>query len=103
MTRDAIGALLASIDPDIRHYWTACQGHPYTYWEESARLPLMSDDGHEEGWRFYVHRFAEVEDDPIADALFRILDATPEITVRETVTPDMDTDLIHHIFECEAV
>ena len=43
MTLAEIQTLLVSADPDIKHYYTDRAG-AYSYWEETQRLPLTSDD-----------------------------------------------------------
>lgn len=104
MTLSAIKALVAAVDPAVRHYWSAADGTDYTVWEETERLPLAADDRHiEQGWVFYVHRFTKTENDAIAAQLFQALDALPEIAVAETVDQEPDTGYIHHILRCEGV
>ena len=100
MTLAEIQTLLVSIDPDIKHYYTDRAG-AYTYWEETQRLPLTSDDQHEEAWRFYVHRYTQDPWDQLAQHIFLVLDQDPRITVRHTVAYDADNDYIHHIYDCE--
>jgi len=39
--------------------------------------------------------------DPVAIALFRILDADPRVAVIHTIDFDQDSGYIHHIYECE--
>ena len=102
MTVDEIKALLVSVDPSIKHYFTMGKGPAYTYWAEDKRLPLVSNDRHsDEGWRFYVHRFTKREDDPIATALFQALDADDRVAVSRQTDYEADTGYIHHIFTCE--
>lgn len=101
MTLEDIRKLLTQADIGIRHYFSMEKEKDYTYWEETRRLPFTSDDGHDEGWRFYVHRYTRQENDRVAADLFRILDAHPGIAVTETIDHDPDTGYIHHIFECE--
>jgi len=104
VTKAEIKALLITVDPNIRHYWSAGDGEPYTVWEETDRLPLVGDDHHaEEGWVVYVHRYTKDENDSVAAALFALLDSAPEIAVSETVDQEPDTGYIHHIFRCEVV
>lgn len=104
MTLADIKAVLAAVDPDVRHYWSAANGEDYTAWDETDRMDLTGDDHYiEEGWVFYVHRFTKREDDPIAAQLFAALDNAPEIAVSETVDEEPDTGYIHHIFRCECV
>lgn len=104
MTLTNIRELVASIDPNIRHYFSMGTGEAYTYWEETERLPLVADNHHiEEGWRFYVHRFTKTETDAIADLIFSTLDNDPRVSVRHTVDHEDDTGYIHHIFECEGI
>lgn len=101
MTLSDIQALVASVDPEARHYFSTGKGQPYTYWEETSRLPLMSDDVHQEAWRFTVHRFTKAEDDAVAAALFAALDADPGVAVAHNVDYEPDSGYIHHIFSCE--
>lgn len=102
MTLAEIKTVLASVDPDVRHYYSLGTGEAYTCWEETQRLPLAGDDTHcETGWRFYVHRFTRTEEDAIAEALWSTLDQHPSIAVQHTVTFEQDTGYIHHIFACE--
>ena len=101
MTIADIKSLLVSVDPSVSHYFSISSQKDYTYWEETKRLPSISDDVHQEAWRFYVHRYTHLEDDPVADALFRALDADPRIAVAHTVDPIREEGIIHHIFECE--
>ena len=106
MTLSEIRTLLASVDPEIKHYFSAADGKNYTYWEETQRLPFMADDRHDPAdaaWRFYVHRFTKTENDPVAPALFKALDESTGIAVRWTVDFEPDTGYIHHIFECEGM
>lgn len=101
MTLQEIQALLASIDPDIRHYFSMEENKDYSFWEETRRLPFMADDVHEEAWAFYVHRFTKQENDEIAQAFFSTLDADPRVAVRHTVDFLQEDGYIHHVFECE--
>lgn len=106
MTLSAIQTLLASVDPEIKHYFSAANGRNYTYWEESQRLRTVADDRHnpeDVAWKFYVHRFTKIEYDPLADALFTALDQSTGITVRWLVDPERVSGYIHHIFECEGM
>lgn len=104
MTLSDIKALVASVDPEARHYYSAADGTDYTVWEETARLPLVGDDRHiAEGWTVYVHRFTKQEDDAIAAALFAALDAAPEVAVSHTTDMEPDTGYIHHIYSCQFV
>lgn len=101
MTLEAIRTLLVSVVPDIKHYFTDSTALAFSYWEETERLPMLSDDRHETAWRFYVHRYTQSEDDLISDQLFETLDQDPRITVRYTVDYDQDSGYVHHIYECE--
>ena len=105
MTLGDIRTLLVSADPNIRHYFSmhGSEG-PYSYWEETRRLPFVGDDTHpaaEQAWRFYVHRYTKTENDNIAAAIFSTLDGDPRTTVRWTTDFDRDSGFIHHVFECE--
>ena len=101
MTTQDIRTLLVSADPKISHYFSVNTDRDYTYWKETKRLALTSDDGHDEAWRFYVHRFTRDEHDPVAELIFRTLDTDPRVTVSHTTDFEQDTKYIHHIFECE--
>ena len=101
MTLGDIRTLLVSVDPGIRHYFSTEIDRDYTYWEETRRLSFMADDKHLEAWRFYVHRFTRDEFDPIAQRLFKALDADPRTTVIHRTDFEEDTGYIHHIYECE--
>lgn len=104
MNLDEIAAILATIDPEIRHYWTMGTGKPYTWWTEKQRLDIMGDDHHtEDAWAFEVHRFCVDEADPIPRAIFYALDSLPHVTVRWLNEPETDTDYVHHVFDCEVV
>lgn len=102
MTLREIQTLLAEIDPDIRHYFSASQDRDYTYWEETKRLPILSDDRHEEAWRFYVHRFTRDQYDPVTARIFARLDADERIAFSHEIDVT-DDHWLHHIFACEAV
>ena len=101
MTLSEIRALLVSVDPDIRHYFSMSDADAYTYWEETQLLPFTSDDRHDEAWRFYVHRFTKDEADTVAAALYTALDTDPRVTVIHTTDYETDSGYIHHIFQCE--
>lgn len=102
MTLKEIRDLLVSIDPDIRHYFTAGSGRDYTYWEQTDRLALTADNRHEEAWRFYVHRFTRDEFDPLTRRIFETLDADPRTAVSQTDDYEPESGYIHHIFTVEA-
>lgn len=102
MTLEQIRAFLVAVDPDIKHYFTMSDDGAYSYWEETSRLPFTADGRHQDGWRFYVHRFTRQEGDQMALALFNALDADFRIAVRWTIGFDKESGYIHHIFECEA-
>lgn len=102
MTLGEIRDLLVSVDPDIRHHFSAEETVDYTYWENTRRLPLIADDRHEEAWAFTVHRFTRDEFDPIAGRLFTALDTEPNVTVRYTgPVYEPDSGYLHHIYDCE--
>ena len=104
MTLSDIKTLLASADPDIRHYFSMSSGDAYSFWEEVRRMRFTADDAHgssDQAWRFYVHRYTMTEDDTVAQAIFNALDADPRTTVRWITDYDKQTGYIHHIFECE--
>lgn len=101
MTLSDIRTLVVSVDPVARHYFSTETDSDYTYWEETQRLPFVADDAHDEGWRFYVHRFTKDEFDPIARLLFETMDADPRVAVTYRTDYEPNTGYIHHIFECE--
>lgn len=101
MTLGDIRTVLVGIDPHISHYFSVQEDKDYSYWEETQRLPLTSDQRHDEGWHFYVHRFTKDEFDPVARRMFEALDGNDRVTVSHTVDFDRDAMMIHHIFECE--
>lgn len=101
MTLSEIKALLGRADPDIRHYFSMSDAEAYTYWTETQQLALTADDKHDEGWRFYVHRFTRDENDATAAAIFSALDGDPRIAVRRRTEYERDSGYIHHIYECE--
>ena len=101
MTLSDIRTMLVAVDPDIRHYFSTEKEKDYTYWEETQRLGLTSDNRHDEGWIFYVHRFTRDEFDPVARALFFTLDADPRTAVIHRTDYEPDSGYIHHIFECQ--
>lgn len=96
-----IEALVGGVDAQARHYFSMSTADAYTYWEETQRLPLVSDDRHQEAWRFYVHRYTKDEGDATAAALYTALDTDPRTTVIYTTDYDDESGYIHHIFQCE--
>ena len=101
MTLSDIETLIGGIDAEARHYFSMSTGGAYTYWEETQMLPIISDDRHQEAWRFYVHRFTKDENDSTAAALFSTLDADPRTTVIHSKDYDPDSGYFHHIYQCE--
>lgn len=101
MTLGDIRAVLTAVDPAVRHGFSMEETEDYTYWEETKQLGLISDDRHDEAWRFYVHRFTRDEYDAVAPRLMAALDEDDRITVSHTVDHDPEDGWIHHIFECE--
>lgn len=101
MTLEDIRLLVVGVDQNARHYHSMSAEDAYTYWEETQRLPMISDDRHEEAWRFYVHRFTQDETDQTAAALYAALDGDPRVTVAHTVDHDPEDGTIHHIYQCE--
>lgn len=101
MTTAEIKALIITVDSNARHRFSMAKGEDYTYWEETRRLPLISDDLHEEAWAFVVHRFTKSDADTVAPALFTALDGDPRVAVKWIQDYDPDTGYIHHIFDCE--
>lgn len=101
MTREEIRTMLVAVDPAIRRGFSMEKEEDYTYWEEPRRLPLLSDDVHDEAWRFYVHRYTQDEADPVAERLMEALEADDRVSVSHTIDYDREEGWIHHIFECE--
>lgn len=104
MTLNDIRDMLVSVDPDIKHYFSAAEGEAYSYWEETQRIPFVGNDRYpsgDEAWRFYVHRYTKTSGDQIALAFFETLDEDVRTAVRWTIDFENDTGYIHHIFECE--
>lgn len=101
MTLTDIRDLLVSVDPDIKHYFTDSNADAFSYWEETRRLSMFSDDRHEDAWRFYVHRYTKAENDVVASQLFDTLDQDPRIAFQYAVDFDADSGYIHHIYDCE--
>ena len=102
MTVNDIKALVAGVDPQAGHYFSAYAGsEAYTVWNELQLLPFLADDGHEEGWHFQIDRFTKSEEDAIVPALDAALRAHPGIAYAHLVDPEPDTGYIHHIFDCE--
>ena len=101
MTLSDIATLIGTTDSKARHYFSMSTDQAYTYWEETQRLSLTSDDRHDEGWRFYVHRYTKDAADSTAVTLYTTLDADPRVTVIHTVDYDADSGYIHHIYDCE--
>ena len=102
MTLREIKTLVVSADPDIRHYFSEEKGRDYSYWEEIRRLAFMSDDRHEEAWRFAVHRFTRAENDPVAKRILDVLDGDDRVAVAYEVAVQ-DDGWIHHIYICEGL
>lgn len=100
MTLEDIRLMLVAVDPDIKYGFSMQKG-AYSYWEAQQQLPFTADDRHEEGWRFYVHRFTRDPRDNIAERLFAALDENPATTVARTRDLDPDTGYYHIILECE--
>lgn len=101
MNLEDIQFFCASIDPDIRHYFTTETKKNYSYWEEINVLPLLADDHHEPAWRFAIHRFTRIERDPVVRRLFDVLENDDRIAYSYTSDFEQDTGYIHHVFTCE--
>lgn len=101
MTLKEIAAFLTDIDPDISHYESMEKRDPYSFWRETRPLSFMADGVHQEGWRFYVHRYSREEEDPVAAALWAALEQSDRFTVSYEKDYIPEKDMIHHIFECE--
>ncbi|MBR4458277.1 MAG: hypothetical protein IKS31_04900 [Clostridia bacterium] len=101
MTLSEVRQAVAEADPHAYHYVAASKGQAYTTWHEYRRQPLWGDgDVAEDGWAFQVDRFTKVEDDPVAEAIWRTLKANRRLTVQHLVLPDPG-GYIHHVFQCE--
>lgn len=103
MTLIEIRDLILSVDPTAQHYETTSDDDTYTVWMETRRLPLMADNSHMGGWAFTIDRCTDVEYDPIASAFDAALDDADEVTFTYTVAYDVQTGLIHHVFNCQAL
>lgn len=101
MTLKEIAEFLTDIDPDISHCESMEKREPYSFWKETRPLSFMADGVHQEGWRFYVHRYTREEEEPIAAALWAALEQSDRFTVSYVKDYIPEKDLIHHIFECE--
>lgn len=101
MTLSDIETLIGGVDAQARHYFSMSTADAYTYWEETQQLPLISDDRHDEAWRFYVHRFTKDAADTVAVTLYSTLDADPRVTVIHTTDYETDSGYIHHTYQCE--
>ena len=52
MTLSEIKALLVTADPNIKHYFSMHGSEePYSYWEETRRLPFTGDDRYPDACR----------------------------------------------------
>lgn len=104
MTIHEIKSMVISADENAQHYWTSTHGRDYTVWKEYRMLPILTDDVHDEHWAFQIDRFTAVEDDPIAERIRAVLDASPGVSYAYLVdfegTPESG-GLIHHIFDCQ--
>lgn len=102
MTLEDIRALVLSADPQAMRYESADDSADgYTVWHEYQRLPAMSDDSHDEGWKFQIDRFTTIEDDPVAAAIYAALDQDERVAFEYLIDYEEDTRTIHHIFDCE--
>ena len=96
-----IKELVATVDPEARHYTNTKDGTDYTVWMEYERTGLMADDARGTGWKFEIDRFTKTEYDPIAEALEKLLTETEGITFTYMVEYEQDTKYIRHLFDCE--
>ena len=104
MTLHDIQALVVSVDPGARHYESDHRhGQAYTVWWEKRTLPLMADGRHMGGIKFQISRYAKLEGDAIAAALYSALEERPDISFEYLTDYEPETGYIHHIFDCEGI
>ena len=74
MTLGDIKALVVSVDPNARHYFSGYTGGSYTCWQEVEPIYFKADNkAQERGISFEVIRITREEEDPIAAALETLL------------------------------
>lgn len=104
MTLGEFGALLATVDPGTRRYYTASRG-AYTTWQEYERINHYADGLNRGGWKVQVERYTQAENDPIAAQLYAMLEARDDVSVAYMVdSQDEDeSTTIRHLFDCEVL
>jgi len=100
MTLDQFGALLVTIDPDVKHFDSMAEGN-FTVWQEYERIKAYADGRNQGGWKVQIERYTTDEDDAIATALESAFDASDEIAFHHELDYDAESGLIRHIFDCE--
>lgn len=104
MTLDDVRALVVSVDPDARHYFSGLTGQAYTCWAESERLQYKADNRvQERGIAFDILRYTKSEDDAIANALDAALANNPDVAYTWTTEKLIGTDYVRHLFSCQCV
>lgn len=101
MTARDIGQLVASADPQARHYVSYDDGRNFTVWAEYKRLGVPGDDEHGDGWKFQIDRYTKVEYDPVAEMIETVLRETEGVAYTYMVDYERDTGYIRHIFDCQ--
>ncbi len=100
MSLDQFGALLASIDSNVKHFDSMAEGN-FTIWEEYERIKAYADGRNQGGWKVQVERYTTDEDDSIAAELEAAFDSSDEIAFLHMVDYDKDEGIIRHLFDCE--
>lgn len=104
MTLDDVKDLLATVDPDAKHYFSGFNGDAFTVWEETHRLQFKADNRvAEHGWAFEIYRYTMSEEDPIRDQLIALLDSREDIAYSLETRWIMGTDYVVYTFFCECV
>lgn len=104
MTLGDIKALVVSVDPNARHYFTGYTGGSYTCWQEVEPIYFKADNrAQERGISFEVIRITREEEDPIAAALETALNATGRVSFTWRTEKLYGTEYIRHLFTCQAV
>ena len=104
MTLPEIKALILSADATAERYESSHTGSDsYTVWRGVHRLAVAADNRHIEGWAFQVDRFTRDEFDPVAEALFAVLDGSDRVAVYHEIDYERDSGYIHHIYDCEGI
>lgn len=102
MTLKEFGALIAGVDPTARRYYSAKRG-AFTTWAEYERIPAYADGRNQGGWKVQLERYTQQEDDPVAEALEKALEAQETIAFEYIVDSQRDGEkiTIRHLFDCE--